>query len=245
MTGINDSIFQDTLLQAQGRRFRHTILFHIMVYPMKKKLTAYEAAGAHPPSDYSESESRTTKEVASEDTNTTKNADVAVPLVAPSPRCLDLLFAASQVETNPKDADASDAEFPSNTITVVGNGRTGSSCDAEEASCNELDAASSDTATALPTRTRPRPSHKFCRTFLPRRSISPSLTGSPMASLSSSQTSNDSLMRFFPSTSVRHYSTASSASSTVGDFEESRAEAKEENHRLLTTTLSVKSLCCA
>jgi hypothetical protein len=119
-----------------------------MVYPMKKKLTAYEAAGAHPPSDYSESESRTTKEVASEDTNTTKNADVAVPLVAPSPRCLDLLFAASQVETNPKDADASDAEFPSNTITAVGNGRTGSSCDAEEASCNELDAASSDTATA-------------------------------------------------------------------------------------------------
>ena len=114
----------------------------------KTQLTAYEAAGAQPPSDYSKSHT-TKEEVASEDSNTTKNADAAVPPTATTaPSGLDFLFAASQVETNPKDADASDAEFPSNTITAVGNGRTGSSCDAEEASCNELDAASSDTATA-------------------------------------------------------------------------------------------------
>ncbi|KAL7430267.1 hypothetical protein ACHAXM_002097 [Skeletonema potamos] len=114
----------------------------------KTQLTAYEAAGAQPPSDYSNSHT-TKEEVASEDSNTTKNADAAVPPTATTaPSGLDFLFAASQVETNPKDADASDAEVPSNIITAVGKGTPGSSCDANEASSNELDAASSDPTAA-------------------------------------------------------------------------------------------------
>jgi hypothetical protein len=108
-----------------------------MVYP-KKKLTAYAAAGGQPPLDS-----------ASEDM---KNADVAA-----APRGFDLLFAASQVETKPKQADANGAEDPStstiirvvsvsNNGTATAEGEPGSSCDAKEDFSHEFDAVSSEPA---------------------------------------------------------------------------------------------------
>jgi len=112
-----------------------------------KKLTAYAAVGGQPPSDL---ESRTTKEGAS-DSEDMKGAHAAA---AATPRGLDLLFAASQVETKPKEADANGTEDPSTIFTVVSvtNGTTtaegepGSSCAAKEASSHEYDAVSSDPA---------------------------------------------------------------------------------------------------
>ena len=118
----------------------------------------------------------------------------------------------------------------------------------KQKSSPSLDTTPKNPLTPLMLMLMPQRPRTFLKSFTrssPRQSVSLSLTGYPMASHSSSQISNDSLMRFFLNTSARPYSLASSESWIAGDSEGSRAAARAKNHHSLTTISSATSPGCA
>eukprot|EP00985_Skeletonema_marinoi_P011547 scaffold5490_cov148-Skeletonema_marinoi.AAC.7 len=167
---------------------------------MKKRTVtaAYASAAAWfpSPSELSDSKDVYIKKADAATTPTPTQAAAA----AAAPDGLDLLFAASQAEAETKlkckESDANSAG--------AGDGAKGNEPVVGDDESRDNDNEPENLATAA-LKNQKRAFHNSSTRSLSFRSVSPSFTGFPMASRSSLQTRNDSLVRFFPNTSVGPY----------------------------------------